>query len=38
MRDLITILREGVQFELLEPFRFYFKGDFKSLKNFPLGF
>ncbi|WDL73873.1 DUF1353 domain-containing protein [Helicobacter winghamensis] len=37
MRDLITILREGVQFELLEPFRFYFKGDFKSLKKLPFG-
>ncbi len=34
-KELITILRAGKDFELLEPFRFYFGGDCEALRNIP---
>lgn len=36
-KELITILRQGKDFEILEPFRFYFSGDCKALRNLPYG-
>ncbi|WP_300827099.1 DUF1353 domain-containing protein [Helicobacter sp. UBA3407] len=36
-RELITILRQGKDFELLESFRFYFDTHAESLRNLPCG-
>lgn len=36
-KELITILRQGKDFEILEPFRFYFSGDCEALRNLPYG-
>lgn len=34
-KELRTILRQGKDFEILEPFRFYFSGDCEALRNIP---
>ncbi|MDE5926589.1 MAG: DUF1353 domain-containing protein [Helicobacter sp.] len=34
-KELRTILRQGKDFEILEPFRFYFRGDCEALRNIP---
>lgn len=36
-RELVTILRDGVDFELICPFRFYFDTHSKNIKDLPSG-